>query len=137
MDVGRRPKRRWKRPIARAYCRPRKISSSSLSRCWTAKTDGPMAATRIVRTAMKTTTPTRVKPAVRRRVNPAVRRRVKRRGAGRGRSPVRIVGPVERLLLGVAVDVDDPRDRDLRRILRRVGVLLHDEDPVRGLGGRV
>src|SRR5262252_9019109 len=72
-----------------------------------------------------TTTPTNVKPALRRRVKPA------------SRSPVTVIRSVERLVLRVAVDVDDSRDGNLARVLRRIRILLHREDPVRGLGHRI
>jgi hypothetical protein len=51
-----------RRAIARANCLPRKISSVSLSRWMIVEIVGPTAAIRIVRIAIATTTPTKVKP---------------------------------------------------------------------------
>src|SRR5271154_4350349 len=123
---GNRPSRFWKARTARAYCFPRKISSCSRSRSTIVATVGPTAASRIVRTAIRTTTPTRVKPG-------------ERRPFTVGASPFAIEGSVQRLVLGVAVDVDDAGRSWLAiRIIRLVGIrLLHREHPVGRLGHRV
>src|SRR5262245_36862838 len=104
--------------IARAYCLPRNTSSNSLSRWTIVAIEGATAAIRIVRTAIATTTPTRVKP-----------------GAFFLSSPVTVIRPVQRHVLGGAVDVDDPglRRFDRSRLVGLGGFLLHREHPVLGL----
>ena len=58
--TGRRPKRRWKTRIASAYCRPREISSSSLSRLIMPLHSGRAMATTMFMTVMIITTMTRL-----------------------------------------------------------------------------